>query len=127
MKMIKGFHAVALVAGLLVGGAESVCGAVFVESFIENPNHGERPTQLGDAVAIDGDVMVLGARDTTVGTRIMAGTARVYRRDGLGEWNYEQELRPSDLADFDRFGCSVAVSGNTILVGSFLDSPGGSA
>ncbi len=68
------------------------------------------------AVAIDGDTVVIGLANTTV-TSIGRGIASVYIKSGSG-WAKQQDLsyplgRPVDL-----FGCGVAISGNTIVVGA---------
>lgn len=73
----------------------------------------------GNAVAVDGDWAIVGARrDDIVATN--AGAAFVYRRDG-GVWTKFQELRPAEIELRDRFGYSVAISGTTIVVGARLD------
>jgi hypothetical protein len=78
---------------------------------------------FGHAMAIEGDVAVVGAyRDWTVERQ--AGTVFVFRHNGSG-WIEEAELVPSDLAADDEFGVSVGVSGNAIVVGSHLDDDNG--
>lgn len=73
----------------------------------------------GNAVAIDGDWAIVGARrDDVVATN--AGAAFIYRREG-GVWTKFQELRPAEIEFRDRFGYSVAISGTTIAVGARLD------
>ncbi|WP_088890891.1 FG-GAP repeat protein [Leptolyngbya ohadii] len=66
-------------------------------------------------IAIDGDSLVVGAR----------GAAVVYTRDVSGTWNYETVLVSPDRSssssgnpDLCNFGSSVAISNNTIVVGS---------
>ena len=71
-------------------------------------------------VAIDGDTAVLGAATDWLGPRlegIQTGSAYVFRFNG-SEWVPEQKLVPSDGEEDDRFGRAVAVSGNTIAIGS---------
>ena len=75
--------------------------------------------QFGDAVALDGNTMVVGARyDGT--TASQAGAAFVYVRSGT-TWTQQAVLLASDGAVADKFGYSVAISGNTIVVGAFND------
>jgi hypothetical protein len=85
--------------------------------------------QFGNAVAINGGTMVVGARfDGT--TASQAGAAYVYVLSG-GTWTQQAVLLAPDGALGDKFGYSVAVSDNTIVVGSYNDdttfSNGGSA
>lgn len=72
--------------------------------------------ELGAAVAISGDLAVVGAPRTTLdGVRV--GAAHVYERSG-GTWSHVAELRASNPGFGDTFGASVAVSGDTIAVGA---------
>jgi hypothetical protein len=64
------------------------------------------------ALAVDGDTAVVGAPDHDG-----IGAAYVFVRTGNG-WVEEQKLLPSDLAPVLAFGWSVAVDGDTIVVGA---------
>jgi hypothetical protein len=79
--------------------------------------------RFGARVAVSGDVVVVGSvldddNDTN------SGSAYVFRYNGLS-WDEEQKLLPSDGAAEDRFGNSVAVSGETVAVGSHQDDDQG--
>ncbi|MCM3870756.1 MAG: FG-GAP-like repeat-containing protein [Pyrinomonadaceae bacterium] len=85
--------------------------------------------QFGNAVAISGNTMVVGARfDST--TASQAGAAFVYVLNGT-TWTQQAKLLANDGATLDKFGQSVAISGDTIVVGAYQDdsplSNGGSA
>jgi hypothetical protein len=81
--------------------------------------------QFGHALAIDGDVMVVGA-DGDDARGIDAGAAYVFRRAG-GLWLEEARLTASDAQAGDQFGFSVAVSGDLIAVSApFRQQPAGS-
>ena len=75
---------------------------------------------FGISVAISGDTAVVGAYldDTPAGTN--AGSAYVFVRSA-GTWAQQQKLAASDAATSDFFGISVAVSGDTAVVGAYLD------
>jgi hypothetical protein len=76
---------------------------------------------FGASVAIDGNLLVAGApRDGELG--YAAGAAYVFRYDG-SLWREEAKLRASDGSHADYFG-NVAVSGDTIAVGSCLHDHG---
>lgn len=78
---------------------------------------------LGFSVAIDGDILVLGAKgDDVVG--INSGSVYTYRWNGTS-WEQQQKLVPSDAASVDNFGQSVAIDGDTIVVGSWIDDHSG--
>lgn len=71
---------------------------------------------LAASVAIDGDIAVVGALgDGDLGAN--SGSAYVFSRTQDG-WTLDTKLRASDGTVGDRFGISVAVSGDTIVVGA---------
>ena len=79
--------------------------------------------QLGLSVAVNGNTAVLGAPFDDPGTTTDAGAAYVFVRSGT-VWSEEATLVASDAADGDNFGISVAIYGDTIVVGSeFDDAP----
>ncbi|MFQ5805441.1 MAG: S8 family serine peptidase [Phycisphaerae bacterium] len=78
---------------------------------------------LGASVAISGDAAVIGApEDDDNGEN--SGSAYIFRFDGSG-WVQEAKLLASDGAAYDDFGTSVAISGNTVVIGAFLDDDNG--
>ncbi len=84
---------------------------------------GQANEDFGNSVAISGDTVVVGAFDHTVGGNITQGSAYVFVRSA-STWTQQQQLTASDGAAGDRFGWSVAISGDTVVVGDRLDSVG---
>jgi len=80
---------------------------------------------LGSSVSIDGDLLVVGASLHDFGLNYSAdyGAAYVFRRIG-GAWLEEQRLRPTISLGDMRFGTSVFVSGDRILIGAPGDNDG---
>ena len=74
---------------------------------------------FGGSVAIDGDTAVIGAPDDDPGG-YGAGSAYVFARSGT-TWSLQGKLVASDRAPNDRFGRSVAVSGNAVAVGAWAN------
>jgi subtilisin-like proprotein convertase family protein len=72
---------------------------------------------FGKAVAVDGDVIVVGSplSDTTA---VDSGAVYVYRRSEAGVWTFEQKLVRATPVYRDAFGTSVAVRGDLIAVGT---------
>ncbi len=72
---------------------------------------------FGTAVAISGNWAIATTQfdDTAAGE---TGSAYVYERTDTG-WVQRQNLVPSDAADFDRFGFSVAMDGRNALIGAY--------
>lgn len=73
----------------------------------------------GYAVACERDTIVVGAPNAS-GLGYLSGSAYVFARDGNG-WSLRQKLNASDAAPYGFFGTSVAVSGDTIIVGAYGD------
>jgi len=71
--------------------------------------------RFGAAVAVDGEFAVVGAPNENTEFGRDAGAAYVYRRNG-GVWERTARLSPTGLAQNDRFGTAVAISGTTIAV-----------
>ncbi len=80
---------------------------------------------FGSSVGIDGDTIVVGAMlDDDNGSN--AGKAYIYRRVA-GDWTLEASFQSDDIAEFDRFGKDVAVSGDRVLISCDSDDDLGSA
>jgi FG-GAP repeat len=75
--------------------------------------------QFGVAVAISGDTAVIGANSGN--NNQGNGSAYVFTRTN-GVWTQQVKLLATNGSAFDRFGESVAIDGNTILVGSPFDA-----
>ncbi len=78
--------------------------------------------EFGVSVAIDVDAVVVGAHLHDVGANTNAGAAYVFTRDSnSGKWGQPLKLTASNGHADDGFGNSVAVDGNTAVVGAYLD------
>jgi hypothetical protein len=84
--------------------------------------------RFGYSVAIAGDTIVVGADgedsgatgvngDATDNSTVRAGAAYVFIRSA-GSWSQQAYLKASNTAAEDNFGHSVAISGDTIVVGA---------
>lgn len=89
----------------------------------------EAEDAFGSAVAISGDTIVVGAPgEDSNGNQSNnmvdgCGAAYVFKRDGTGAWAQEAYLKHTNVDVGDRFGESVAIFGDTIVVGApFEDS-----
>jgi len=72
---------------------------------------------FGLSVALSGDTALVGAYACDVGGRSNQGAAWVFVRSG-GVWTQQAKLIAIDGAEGDLFGISVALSGDTALVGA---------
>ncbi len=88
--------------------------------------------QLGRSIAMDttGDTVVVGAPFATIGSNARQGAAYVFVEPASG-WattsTFTAELTNSSGAAGDNFGWSVAISGNTIVVGAPFATIGSNA
>ncbi|MEZ5454614.1 MAG: FG-GAP repeat protein [Lysobacteraceae bacterium] len=79
--------------------------------------------QFGWSVALDGDTALVGAYDAKVGVNSDQGSAYVFTRSD-NTWAQEAKLTAGDGAAYDQFGWSVALDGETALVGAYADNVG---
>ena len=75
---------------------------------------------FGTKVALDGNLLVVGAQLADTDDLINSGAAYIYRRAADGTWPAVQEavLLPENAAKDDGFGSSVSVVGSTVAVGA---------
>ena len=78
--------------------------------------------QFGISVSISGDTAIIGARADDVGA-IDQGSAYIFVRSGTA-WSLQQKLTASDGAASDNFGISVSISGDTAIIGAYVDDVG---
>ena len=85
---------------------------------------------FGRSLAIDGDTIVVGAYGTETmgdGAQVKTGSTFVFAKPS-GGWATRTEtakLTASDAAENDYFGYSVAVDGDTVVVGAYGDNDAG--
>ena len=77
--------------------------------------------QFGAAVTISGNTAIVRARSKNGAV----GAAYVFRDNGDDDWQQIDKLTPNDGGANFQFGNSVAISGNTILIGAHRDSNAG--
>ena len=82
--------------------------------------------RFGESVALLGDTALVGARGYDVGLNPDQGSVYVFTRSG-STWSLQQQLTASDGAEGDWFGSSVALSGDTALIGAPLDDVSGNS
>lgn len=99
-------------------------------AYLKAPNSGESHS-FGAAVDISGDLLVVGAPgETGAATGVDgnydtnapgSGAVYVFGRLGGGQWSFYSYLKASNTDAGDLFGFSVAIDGETIVVGSFFE------
>jgi hypothetical protein len=79
--------------------------------------------EFGNSVAISGDYAIVGARYDGIGANTYQGSAYIFVRSG-SSWTQQAKLTATDGAAYDRFGFSVAISGDYAMVGAHADEIG---
>jgi hypothetical protein len=80
--------------------------------------------RFGWAVALDGDVAIVGAPQETGGSA--TGSAYIFRKAPAGPgWNQEAILQASNGLGNNEFGTSVAIDGDVAIVGAAVDDGAG--
>jgi len=103
--------------------AVQVASSGFAASFSEvkliasDTAEGDR---LGSSIAVAGNTLVVGS----VKVDDAAGAAYVFQRDASGgnDWIEVKKLNASNATVGDRFGQSVAIDGDTIVIGAYADA-----
>jgi len=94
-------------------------GSVWTQQSKLLPDDGAATDFFGQSVAIKGDTAVIGATfDDDNGPN--SGSAYVFVRQGSA-WTQQTKLLPADGEGSDYFGESVAIDGDTIVVGTDRD------
>lgn len=93
-------------------------GSIWSQQAVLVPSDGN-----GESAALDGNTIVIGRTNTSIAPGQFQGAAYVFVRNGT-VWTEQQRLVASDRGDGDSFGGSVAIKGDTIVVGSTGDDVG---
>ena len=96
-------------------------GAVWSEEAILTAGDGRINHQFGSAVAVTGNMVVVGSPYSfNDGETENGDSAYLYRWDGIN-WTEEIQLTSADDGGADSFGSAVAADGNRAVVGALLD------
>ncbi|MFO0755338.1 MAG: hypothetical protein U0359_02530 [Byssovorax sp.] len=87
------------------------------------PQAGSTKVHFGHAVAIDGDTAIVGAPFDEVGGIPNRGSAYIFVRSA-GVWTPEVKLTALESAGIATFGFSVAIEGDTALIGAPYETIG---
>ena len=107
---------------VVVGAERHGTAYVFVQNYGGTDNWGEvkkltvfDDLYFGYSVSVSGDTVVVGAY------RESSGSAYVFERNhgGADNWGEVRKYTASNAAANDWFGCSVSVSGDTVVVGAY--------
>ena len=89
------------------------------------PQANEFRAQFGEAVAIDGDTIVVGAESAATTTGDDAGSVAVFVRSDPDPWVLQQRITLEGIARNFHFGTAIGTFGDTTAVGSAEHTAGG--
>lgn len=115
IKQITAILALTLSFQGLVSFAQSP-GGLFVRNARVIDNVPQQAGFSGYGVAISDSIAVIGSP----GTGNVIGRASIFRRSLANNWVYEASIVAPDNSLGDQFGYSVAISGDTIVVGAYF-------
>ena len=89
--------------------------ATWTQQAMLQPANVERFHRFGSAVALEGDMLVVGAPEGGINN---SGAVYVYTRDGSGSWSEQAQLSAHNTDLFDKFGSDVDLRNGVLLVGA---------
>jgi hypothetical protein len=98
-------------------------GGVWTETQKLLPLSGAAQDQFGNVVDLDGDMIIIGARNES--SSVPLGGAAYLFENVSGTWMQMAILKPNDQTADKFFGSAVSLSQGTILVGAAGDNSGG--
>lgn len=83
---------------------------------------------FGNAVSVSGNIVVVGSYlddEDINGANYMlgSGSAYIFSKDlgGTNNWGQVKKIVPADRSEYDGFGYSLTISGNTLIAGCYQD------
>ncbi|MGB8715065.1 MAG: FG-GAP repeat protein [Rhodanobacteraceae bacterium] len=86
---------------------------------LDEPGFAESNDLFGDVVAMDGDTLVVGARDAGDTGPNDAGAVYTFFRNlgGSDNWGHSQTLYAQETDGFAEFGSTIGMRGNVMIIG----------
>lgn len=110
--------ALCLAALLLAGGPPARAADRLPQRAQLRATHGAEFDLLGTAVAVSGDTIVATAPTDMRHGRVVQGKALVFATPWHGVRHQSATLKPPPSARYDGFGVSLAMAGDTVVVGA---------
>ncbi len=92
------------------------CGTEWTRQQRLAPNDGPGDRHFGGSVAFSGNTVIIGAESDRPAPNNIQGSAYIFVSDGT-TWTQQQKLTANDSGTSSRFGLSVAIMGDTAIVG----------
>lgn len=97
---------------------KNIMTATWSEQAILHPSDGgEEDGLFGNSVAISGNIAAVGSMFVRNGNVFRVGKVFIYRLIN-NTWTYTQTILPPNPQGYDRFGSSLALKGDTLMIGA---------
>lgn len=104
----------------------------FAQQAYIKASNAEAMDKFGNTVALDGDTLAVGAPaecsaatgvngDQMDNSACDSGAVYIFIRDAAGTWSQQAYLKASNPEQFDVFGDSISLFGDTVAVGAILE------
>ena len=93
-------------------------GGVWTETLSLSPSISSASDRFGYGVDASPNRLVVGGPRSDANGLTNGGAVFIHDRESNGSWGAEELLVPGDLTDWDRFGQSVSLDGDRLLVGA---------
>lgn len=111
------------------------CGSWSQEAYVKASNT-FAAISFGEAVALEGDTLAVGARFESSGATGIngdqvqsgagnSGAVYAYTRDASGTWKQQAYIKASNTDADDQFGLGVSLDGDTLVVGAAREDSNG--
>ena len=105
---------------LLVCVSAASFGQTFSELIKVVADDRDEQDRLGWSVDISGNYAIVGAYGDDYGpSDPNMGSAYIFEKEGIADWEMVQKINNSDQDDYDRFGWAVAIDGDYAVVGAY--------
>ena len=125
-------YSLTAIATNTAGDSASVDVDITIIDYAFNPLHiatisasdAESEDYFGSSVSVSGDYIVVGANGEDPDGIVTAGSAYLFKKNSDSTVTQIAKIQASDYQTYDYFGTSVSISGDYIVVGSYMgDAP----
>lgn len=111
-----GVLGLAPIGSVTSAGLAGTTSEIVNETAVLRPDQGADGDAFGFAVDVEGDIAIVGAAEDSE-QHTQSGAVYIFERDASGAWIEMARLFADDPGPCEHFGSSVALDGNTLVIG----------
>lgn len=77
---------------------------------------GQEGDSFGVSMAVSGSTLVVGASEASSGSSLFTGAAYIFKKNGQGQWTFDQRIVANDARSDVAFGDQVAIENNLMAI-----------